>query len=251
MRNEINKNIIYELIDNNGKIIICKQYKNFKLMYSEKKRLEKIKHIKNVSHIIGSKDTKIFLTKIKGKDLYYMLPYLDEYDIQHITYKLLIIVKNLHNINIVHGDIKPENIMYDKYSGNITLIDFEHGRHTNKYISPELIYNFDKFKNYKCIDIWSIGITIYILLTKHHPYNNYKHLLSGLPYHSIINKGFSSECINFIETLLIFEYQTRPNINECLKHKWFNKFNIIKPLEISNTSSNSFNKCKLLCCCIL
>ena len=196
---------------------------------------------------------------VKGKKLEHLLPLLSEKmwtrklrkQPTNYWFSLNEIVKNLHNINIVHGDIKPENIMYDKYSGNITLIYFEHGRHTNKYISPELISNFDKFKNYKYIDIWSIGITIYILLTKHHPYNNYKHLLSGLPYHSIINKGFSSECINFIETLLIFEYQIRPNINECLKHKWFNKFNIIKPLEISNTSSNSFNKCKLLCCCIL
>ena len=220
-------------------------------MDNEKKRLYKIKHLKNVSHIIGYQDNSLFLNKIQGQDLYYYLSSLNEYDVQNIAYKLLNIVKNLHNINIVHGDIKIENIMYDTNSGDITLIDFEQGRHTKHYISPELLINYDKYKNSKSIDIWSIGVTIYVLLTRKYPYKNYKHIISHKKYNLISDKTLSKHSINFIDNLLVFDHLKRPDINTCIKHIWFNKFNTIKDSNNINIHSKSFITYKPFCCCIL
>lgn len=57
---------------------------------------------------------------------------------QHISRSLLI-VEQLYSIGIVHGDIKPENIMYDSITKKVTLIDFEKGRHTALYAAQEVI----------------------------------------------------------------------------------------------------------------
>ena len=84
-------------------------------------------------------------------------------------------LKYLHGKSIIHGDIKPENILVAQ--GKVKIIDYDfltkedkikHGRMgTPLFASPE-IYRKEK---YTCkIDLWSLGITIFFCITGKYPY---------------------------------------------------------------------------------
>ena len=97
---------------------------------------------------------------------------------KEIIFYLVQAVEHLHKLDICHRDIKPENIMFDDSNdlSTLKLIDFgfstqlkkEEGEFcgTIKYMAPERLTGeaYDKV-----IDIWSIGIIMYMLL------NNGKH----------------------------------------------------------------------------
>jgi serine/threonine protein kinase len=86
---------------------------------------------------------------------------------------LLLGLKNLHDYNIAHGDIKPENIMCNQI-GEMVIVDLELSRHTDanglaeshrsgtaSYMPLELLrFNKGDQCNYKKADIWAMGLTI-------------------------------------------------------------------------------------------
>jgi len=94
--------------------------------------------------------------------------------------KVLSAVEYLHSMHICHRDIKPENIMMSKENdlASIKIIDFglsaQHFNYLSQndycgtfiYMAPEQI---EKKLYYYSVDIWSIGILMYMLL------NNGKH----------------------------------------------------------------------------
>ena len=98
-------------------------------------------------------------------------------------------LRAFHRREMVHQDIKPENIMIDKH-GLIKVIDFgstqvaglrevysplqqqQHVDGTANYIAPEL---FDGFEGTPRCDMYSLGVTIYELLSGgHFPYGEVK-----------------------------------------------------------------------------
>ena len=136
-------------------------------MKAEVNRLYKIRHLDGVVKIHSYDGNVIFLDEIDGEDLYTILEKrkrFSEYETRYITICLLRIVRNLHAIKIIHGDIKPENIMYNEKTKDVILVDFEYHRHTAKYAAPETI-QFKKY-GYKS-DVWGIGATIYTMLMGH------------------------------------------------------------------------------------
>lgn len=97
-------------------------------------------------------------------------------------------IKYLHNQNIVHKDIKPENILIDE-NGIIKITDFGYSidfkyynnydlkkiieKGTNSFKAPELFtLKYDKvdFNKLKKIDIWSLGILYYQIRTLNKPW---------------------------------------------------------------------------------
>lgn len=107
----------------------------------------------------------------------------DEQSIKPYIAQMNEAIHAIHNCGLVHQDIKPANFMLDT-NGEVALIDFgissvcgEGGRthvtqigRTNDYASPEVL--FSKFC-WPISDYYSLGITIYELLTGHTPYYNY------------------------------------------------------------------------------
>ena len=129
-------------------------------------------NVKNIPKIISKSNTHILLDYIEGYSLkeYIKNVKLSIDEILEITYKLLKIVEEIHNQMIIHGDIKPSNIIYDGL--DIYLIDFGAAQLKNeknkclqiskKYASPIIIKN--SIKSYET-DIYSIFIIILEMLT--------------------------------------------------------------------------------------
>lgn len=93
----------------------------------------------------------------------------------------------LHDNDICHRDIKPDNILYNHKENKILVCDLEFIKKTDKqgynldtdnittagtpeYLSPEIIhYNKSKKINLKKCDVWSLGIVISIIYSRKLP----------------------------------------------------------------------------------
>lgn len=155
-----------------------------------------------------------------------------------------------HMQNIVHRDIKLENIMFsDPERTNIKLIDFGFGKLCREgksqlreqlgspmYMAPEIFIQSQY--NEKC-DIWSCGILCYILLSGKAPYiingNTAKVASIDTLYNLIKTKEFtdedfsgpewsqvSSKAKDFVLTLLQRNPMKRPSASKALEHSWLN-----------------------------
>ncbi|MDQ6995891.1 MAG: bifunctional protein-serine/threonine kinase/phosphatase [Mariprofundus sp.] len=105
-------------------------------------------------------------------------------EVRHIVDQIIKGLRAFHRKEMVHQDIKPENIMIDKH-GTIKIIDFGstqvaglkeihtpierlHIEGTANYIAPEL---FDGFEGTPRSDLYSLGVTVYEMLSGgHFPY---------------------------------------------------------------------------------
>ncbi len=125
------------------------------------------------------KDGKIFivLEYCEGGDLSkYILTGNNEYDVKYLK-EILSGLDFLYKKNILHRDIKPQNILIHKNQIKISDFGFAKSFEKNElittfcgsplYMAPEIIK--DKIYSNKS-DIWSLGVVLYELVTKRHPY---------------------------------------------------------------------------------
>lgn len=151
----------------------------------EAKILKKLNH-PNIIRVMdfGKEDGMPYMAMeyINGEDLKKLLLYKQTEKLQR--YDLILQIGRgldyLHENNIIHHDIKPENILVSK-NNEVKIIDFGLARYnrlriftlnrfidgTPTYMSPEQIR---KKNTDKRTDIYSYGITIYEMLTGRVPY---------------------------------------------------------------------------------
>ena len=142
----------------------------------------------------------------------------------------------LHEHRFIHHDIKCENILIDRITGNIKIADlsgseklnekqefFTKIRGTVEFMAPEVKEGHYTFK----ADVYSLGMTIIQLLTMEKPYKEiqnedkiYEMKKKG-EYPSNMSQIENKDIINFISLCLKKESE-RPTCKELLKNKWLN-----------------------------
>ena len=89
----------------------------------------------------------------------------------------------MHENNIIHRDLKLENILIDTSNLNIKLIDFGFAIKisnqkkltifcgTPSYMCPEIVKKIEYFG--KPADIWALGILLYVMLYGKFPFRGF------------------------------------------------------------------------------
>lgn len=92
-------------------------------------------------------------------------------------YQTLLGLKSLHDKNICHRDVKPDNILL--INGVVKIADLGYAKvlkekGNNPYVvsryywAPELILGLDDYN--KSVDIWAFGVMFFEFLFKHLPF---------------------------------------------------------------------------------
>lgn len=161
-----------------------------------------------------------------------------EYNAIKIIQEVLSAILYCHKNNIVHRDIKAENVMFsDKdLESTIKLIDFGISLKFQKnhkikdktgtilYVAPEVLKgSYDE----KC-DIWSCGVLMYLILCGYPPfYGNSRRsvmkkiLHQDVKFDAAIWTRISSEAKDLIKMMLLKDPEKRPSCEEVLNHSWF------------------------------
>ena len=163
---------------------------------------------------------------------------LSEVQVSNIIYQILLALNNLHKMKIMHRDLKPENILVTKKEKDglyrIKICDFgtshlfQDGEKekliagSSFYIAPEV---FKKKYNFKC-DLWSVGVIMYVLLTKKVPFlgSTDKERKKNIIKKTYIQEPLlgHSKCIqDLIADLLEKDYDKRLNAEKALKYELF------------------------------
>ncbi|KAJ8919589.1 hypothetical protein NQ315_002211 [Exocentrus adspersus] len=168
-------------------------------------------------------------------------------------WQILSAVEYCHNRNIVHRDLKAENLLLDS-SSNIKIADFGFSNYytaggqlstwcgSPPYAAPE-VFEGKKYVGPE-IDIWSLGVVLYVLVCGALPFDGCSlqalrdRVLSGrfrIPYF------MSSDCESLIRKMLVLEPNKRFSIQQIKKHRWM-QMGIPPPLpptiSVSNTQPN-------------
>jgi serine/threonine protein kinase len=150
-----------------------------------------------------------------------------EQEIRHIFYQVTKAVQHLHQHQIVHRDIKDENIILDE-DGRVHLIDFgcaayyKRGRKfdtfsgTLEYCAPEILngQSYDGPPQ----DVWASGVLLYTLMYRENPFHTIDEIIeSELTVPSIL----SEDAYDLLTRMLERNVDERITINQVLLHPWF------------------------------
>ena len=253
---------------------------NMKKILYETNLMKKLNH-PNITKILELFEDKeyilIIMEYINGGNLFSFLKKrrkVSEKTAKFLYRQIILGLKYIHSHNIVHRDIKLENILID-LNNNIKICDFGIGRvlsspeqllfdqcGTPMYIAPEILLS-SKDNGYKGfpVDIWSSGIALYILLSGSLPFNfkngksvsieesenNENNNNSEELQFSIINsepkyiENISDEARDLLKGLLNKNPEKRLNCDEILAHPWLKDIN----KNLDNNKYHLFTKAEI------
>ena len=214
--------------------------------------LKKLNHpnIVKIFEFYDIKDNYYLITELcKYGDLYNYIKFIfSEKQLCVLFYQVFSGLIYLHENNIIHRDLKLENIMIDSIEkDNITcepyfyikIIDFGSAKFYSKqkieneiigssyYMAPEVLKQ--KY-NEKC-DTWSAGVLLYMLLTKKAPFNgkNNEIIMEKIEEGNYDKKckkllEYSEEVRDLLNNLLEKDVDKRFSAKQALNHSWFKHF---------------------------
>ena len=212
---------------------------------SELTVLKKCSHpnIMNVNEILEDNNNYYIVSELlEGGELFDRILEVSKFDEMKAAFiikQVLLAINYMHQKNITHRDLKPENILLehqDKDRLEIKISDFGFSCFFDPkdgldlvlgsplYMAPEII----KGQKYnEKVDIWSIGVITYMLLSGRNPFpgknkNEVKYLIVSKvvdltkPYF----KNVSTQAKDFIMKCVNKNIEERFSAKQLLKHPW-------------------------------
>lgn len=170
--------------------------------------------------------------------------------LDYIIFQLVSVLYFLHKSDLIHGDLKPNNILISSKNLKIKLIDFGgicsfrlNNNHkticTPSFCPPEGW----KQLNINCLntkfDIWSLGMVIYFYITRTYLLdfeedktiyyvNEFKWSFDKNYHHNIdkIKKYIDNSLFNLIEKMLMYDPDDRISSDELYFDEYFSEYNI-------------------------
>lgn len=204
------------------------------------------------THCIIQRRNKIyiFMRHAESGDL---LQYLQQHgelneDQAYVWFRqLALAVQYLHTMDIVHRDLKCENILLTAHM-NVKLSDFGFARHVAcsskpscpvlsatfcgslTTLAPEVVRGLPYEP--KAADVWSLGCILFIMLNRAPPFDDYnerhmyeQQMARDLKYNKKIFLSLSTNVKRLVSAMLEpdLERYRRPTINEVLEFKWLKR----------------------------
>uniref|UniRef100_A0A7N6B5S0 Serine/threonine-protein kinase n=1 Tax=Anabas testudineus TaxID=64144 RepID=A0A7N6B5S0_ANATE len=154
--------------------------------------------------------------------------------------QILVALRHLHFKNIVHCDLKPENVLLASAEPfpQVKLCDFGFARiigeksfrrsvvGTPAYLAPEVL----RSKGYnRSLDMWSVGVIIYVSLSGTFPFNEDEDINDQIQNAAFMYppnpwKEISEEAIDLINNLLQVKMRKRYSVDKSLSHPWLQDY---------------------------
>ena len=169
---------------------------------------------------------------------------LTEQEIVFYASEILVALEFLHEMNVIHRDLKLDNILIDD-EGHIKLTDFGYSKiidddnndneekevayscvGTIYYFAPEVIDPSSSASYGKYVDLWAFGICIYEMLTADVPFNGdtIEEIINEIRFQNniLFPEHASKKIIDLVEKLLRKDKKERlKSIPIIKKHSFF------------------------------
>ncbi|KAF7704416.1 hypothetical protein HF521_021488 [Silurus meridionalis] len=154
--------------------------------------------------------------------------------------QILVALRHLHFKNIVHCDLKPENVLLASAEPfpQVKLCDFGFARiigeksfrrsvvGTPAYLAPEVL----RSKGYnRSLDMWSVGVIVYVSLSGTFPFNEDEDINDQIQnaafmYPPMPWKEISTDATDLINNLLQVKMRKRYSVDKSLSHPWLQDY---------------------------
>uniref|UniRef100_A0A674F060 Serine/threonine-protein kinase n=1 Tax=Salmo trutta TaxID=8032 RepID=A0A674F060_SALTR len=154
--------------------------------------------------------------------------------------QILVALRHLHFKNIVHCDLKPENVLLASAEPfpQVKLCDFGFARiigeksfrrsvvGTPAYLAPEVL----RSKGYnRSLDMWSVGVIVYVSLSGTFPFNEDEDINDQIQNAAFMYppqpwKEISADATDLINNLLQVKMRKRYSVDKSLSHPWLQDY---------------------------
>lgn len=219
----------------------AKKKDSFDRVTEEAKVLQILRH-PNIVRLYQVIDTENSIILVLEKAIGDLVPYVQkngpikESIAKRWAFQLITAMDYAHTVGYVHGDLKPDNILL-RADHSVCVTDWAFAR---SIYDPGLRYDYNGSENYsppeyftrawgksREADVWSLGATIYSLLTAKLPFgvvtqstNQHKVIHGYIQFPPDEEVHLSDECKSFIRSMMLKNRQERSIMRNYLAMEW-------------------------------